>query len=311
MKCSEVIILRSLWLMPGQGGQKAGMLEDVSTELKEQVENWTGTQLVDTDKGYLDSVQIQLSILLKQVAQIDQLQELNWQPELVAGHSLGIFAAAYAANVIDKKDVFKLVALRAKAMQESCPKGYGMGVVVGLSRKQVQKLVNQVHSDKGPIYLSNQNSELQNTVSGKIAAIQQVLQLAQKNGASKAKLLKVPNPSHSPLMQAAAEKLNAFLDTINLHSPDCIYLANYNGHATRKLADIKYDLGNNLLHPVYWETMLQVALEYQPTISCEFSPGETFTKLLKAKTNQIHNVTLSTMSIDDADYLFSKWEKIE
>lgn len=301
--------MRSLWLMPGQGGQKAGMLQDVDPGLKRQVENWTGTQLVDTEAGYQDSVQIQLSILLKQVDQIDQLQKLGWQPDLVAGHSLGVFAAAYAANVIDQESVFKLVALRARAMQETCPTGYGMGVIVGLGRSEAQKLVDQVHSEEDPVYLSNQNSELQNTVSGKITAIEKVLQLAQNSGASKAKLLKVPNPSHSPLMQPAAEKLNAFLERIDLRAPSCIYLSNYNGHATRKLADIKYDLGNNLLHPVYWETMMQVGLEYQPQVSCEFSPGEAFTKLLKAKNDQLHYVTLENMSIDDADYLFNKWEK--
>lgn len=55
--------------------------------------------------------------------------------------------------------------------------------------------------------------------------------------------------------------------------------------------------------------MMQVALEYQPDVSSEFSPGTAFTKLLKAKTDQLHMVTLSTMSVDDADYLFNKWEK--
>lgn len=304
-----MIILQSLWLMPGQGGQKAGMLANVDLNLKKQVEEWTNTHLLDTEEGYQDSVQIQLSILLLQIDQIDQLKKLGWQPNLVAGHSLGIFAAAYAADVISKKDVFKLVALRAKAMQDVCPSGYGMGVIVGLSRRQAQNLINQVHCDTEPVYLSNQNSELQNTVSGKLTAIEKVLQLAKEAGASKAKMLKVPNPSHSPLMQPAADKLTTFLETIQLHSPSCIYLTNYNGHATKNLKNIKYDLGNNLLHPVYWETMMQVALEYQPTVSCEFSPGDAFTKLLKAKTDQLHNITLSTMSIDDADYLFNKWEK--
>ncbi|RVU70776.1 MULTISPECIES: ACP S-malonyltransferase [Lactobacillus] len=301
--------MRSLWLMPGQGGQKARMLAEVDPELKAQVETWTGVKLLDTEEGYQDSQQIQLSILLLQVEQIDQLQQLGWQPDLVAGHSLGVFGAAYAAKVIGKEDVFKLVALRAKLMQDSCPAGYGMGVIVGLSRPAVKKLVEQVHADDNPVYLSNQNAEMQNTISGKITAIQSVLELAKENGAAKAKLLKVPNPSHSPLMAAAAKKLQEFLQTLTLQAPECIYLTNFNGHATRKLQDVAYDLGNNLIHPVYWETMMQVALEYEPTVSCEFSPGTAFTRLLKAKMDQLQTVTLETMSIDDADFLFNKWEK--
>ena len=304
-----MIILQSLWLFPGQGSQGAGMLDQVDSQLKRQVENWTKVKLLNTTEGYQDSVQIQLSILLLQIDQIDQLQKLGWQPNLVAGHSLGIFAAAYAAKVIRKEDVFKLVALRAQLMQECYPEGYGMGVVVGLSRSDVKKLVAQVHSKTDPVYISNQNSEMQNTVSGKISAIEQVLKLAKENGAAKVKVLHVPNPSHSPLMQKAAEQLNTFISTLELHQPSCIYLANYNGHAVRELKDIIYDLGNNLVYPVLWETMMQVALEYQPTVSCEFSPGTAFTKLLKAKTDQLDSVTLATMSIDDADYLFNKWGK--
>ena len=223
-----------------------------------------------------------------QIDQVDQLKKLGWQPTLVAGHSLGIFAAAYAAGVINKEDVFKLVALRAKLMQECYPEGYGMGVVVGLSRPEVKKLVAEVHSDTNPVYISNQNSEMQNTISGKLIAIKQVLALAKENGASKAKLLHVPNPSHSPLMQKTADQLNTFIAQLNLHQPSCIYLANYNGHAVRSLKDIKYDLGNNVIYPVLWETMMQVALEYQPDVSSEFSPGTAFTKLLKAKTDQLH-----------------------
>lgn len=301
--------MRSLWLFPGQGGQKAGMLEKVNPELKDQVEKWTEVQLLDTTDGYQDSVQIQLSILLLQIDQIDQLKKLHWQPTLVAGHSLGIFAAAYAAGVIEKKAAFQLVALRAKLMQQSYPEGYGMGVVVGLSRSEAKRLADQVFTEADPVYISNQNSELQNTFSGKITAIQKVLALAKENGASKAKLLHVPNPSHSPLMKEAAEKLNQFIAQLELHQPNCIYLANYNGHAVRNLKEIVFDLGNNLVYPVLWETMMQVALEYQPTVSCEFSPGQAFTKLLKAKTDQLHTVALSQMSIDDADYLFNKWEK--
>ena len=306
-----MIILRNLWLFPGQGGQNPGMLDKVDPQLKEQVEKWTNVKLLDTAEGYQDSVQIQLSILLLQIDQVDQLKKLGWQPTLVAGHSLGIFAAAYAAGVINKEDVFKLVALRAKLMQECYLEGYGMGVVVGLSRPEVKKLVAEVHSDTNPVYISNQNSEMQNTISGKLSAIKQVLALAKENVASKAKLLHVPNPSHSPLMQKTADQLNTFIAQLNLHQPSCIYLANYNGHAVRSLKDIKYDLGNNVIYPVLWETMMQVALEYQPDVSSEFSPGTAFTKLLKAKTDQLHMVTLSAMSIDDADYLFNKWEKKE
>ena len=300
--------MKSLWLFPGQGSQKAGMLTNVDPNLKQNVENWTGVKLLDTSEGYSDSQQIQLSILLLQINEVDQLKKMGWQPDLVAGHSLGVFGAAYAAGVISKEDVFKLVSLRAKLMQSSYPEGYGMGVVVGLSRQEVAELVKQVHTEENPVSLSNKNSELQNTLSGKLTAIKQVLELATKQGAAKAKLLHVPNPSHSPLMANVAEQLDYEIGKLHLSNPACIYLANNNGHPVKKVADVKYDLANNLTHPVFWETMINVALEYNPQVSIEFSPGNAFTKLLKVKTDQVSNITLSEMAIDDADFLLNKWK---
>ena len=122
--------MRILWLFPGQGGQRAGMLTNVDQDLKEKVTNWTGVNLLDTEEGYQNSQQIQLSILLLQIDQVNQMKKLGWKPTLVAGHSLGVFGAAYAAGIIKLKDVFRLVSLRAKLMQDSYPEGYGMGVVV-------------------------------------------------------------------------------------------------------------------------------------------------------------------------------------
>lgn len=58
MRSKEVIILRNLWLFPGQGGQNQGMLDQVNPQLKEQVEKWTQVKLLDTAEGYQDSVQI-------------------------------------------------------------------------------------------------------------------------------------------------------------------------------------------------------------------------------------------------------------
>lgn len=67
--------MKSLWLFPGQGSQKAGMLTNVDPNLKQNVENWTGVKLLDTSEGYSDSQQIQLSILLLQINEVDQLKK--------------------------------------------------------------------------------------------------------------------------------------------------------------------------------------------------------------------------------------------
>lgn len=302
--------MNTLWMFPGQGSQRQGMLSTTALSLRKQVTELTGIKLEDTDQGYMDSVQIQLSILILQLSQVDEMKATGWQPNLVAGHSLGVFAAAYAAGVIKTTDAIKIVALRAKEMQNAYPKGYGMGVIVGLLRNEVAAIVDSEFDEKEPVYVSNQNSQLQVTISGNIAGIKQILEKAKQQGAQKAKLLRVPVPSHSPLMRGVAKELTDALGKIQLQKPTCIYLADYNGHATRSVEEVAYDLGNNLAYPVYWDVMMDVAKEYLMDSAVEFSPGHVMTGLLKTKLPDMRTISMADMGLDDAKFLLTKWQKL-
>ncbi|KRK78440.1 ACP S-malonyltransferase [Companilactobacillus alimentarius] len=298
-----------MWIFPGQGGQRSGMLKEVPQEMIQRVKELTGVQLQDDEKAYHDSIQIQLGILMLQLFSIRQLQSIKQKPDAVAGHSLGIFAAAVASGVISEDDAIKIVYIRSMKMQESYPTGYGMGAIVGLTRKEVSNLVSQVNNNDQPVFTSNQNSELQTVISGSIVGIKKVLTLAKENSAQKTVLLKVPVPSHSPLMQKVADVLEKELANIELQNPQCTYLANYNGHAIRKVDGIKYDMINNLTHPVYWDTMMDVASELGIDTTLEIKPGQTFTKLVKSKFPDFRTITMNSMNLDDIEFLLEKWKR--
>lgn len=305
----EVDTISVLWIFPGQGGQRSGMLKDVPKSMLEKVKNLTGVELTDDEQAYQDSIQIQLGILILQLFNIRQLKKINQTPDVVAGHSLGIFAAAVASGVISEDDAIKIVYTRSQKMQESYPTGYGMGAIVGLTRKEVNNLVDQVNNEDQPVFTSNQNSELQTVVSGSIKGIKQVLSLAKNNNAQKTVLLKVPVPSHSPLMQSVADVLEKELADVSLNDPQCTYLANYNGHAIRKVDGVKYDMINNLVHPVYWDTMMDVAKELGVDTALEIKPGQTFTKLVKSKFPDFRTITMNNMNLDDIQFLLEKWKR--
>lgn len=303
------MIIKTLWIFPGQGSQRSGMLKDVPEDLLMKVKNLTGIELKDNDEAYQDSIQIQLGILTLQLFNIRQLQSIDQKPAAVAGHSLGIFAAAVAAGVISEDAAIKIVYIRSQRMQEAYPVGYGMGAIVGLTRKEVSSLVEQVNSVNKPVFTSNQNSELQTVISGSLSGIEDVLTLAKQNSAQKTVLLKVPVPSHSPLMQSVADVLEQVLAKVSLSDPKCIYLANYNGHAIRNVAGVKYDMINNLVHPVYWDTMMDVAKELGIDTSLEIQPGQTFTKLVKNKFSDFRTITMNDTNLDDIDFLLKKWRR--
>lgn len=301
--------MNSLWIFPGQGGQNAGMLQNVDQALRSHVEDLLGLKLLDTDEAYQDSVQLQVGIELLQVAQVNAMQAAGLKPHLVAGHSLGVFAAAYAIGSLAQDDLFRVVKRRAELMQGAYPKGYGMGVVVGLSRPEVEALVAQVNSPEHPVYASNQNAEDQTALSGELAAIDQVVTLAKANGAVLARRLKVPVPSHSPLMAKVGTQLAAAMAGVTLQKPAGIYLTNYSGRAVRQVAPVREDLSNNLAHPVYFEAMMGVAHDYEPDSIVNFSPGRPFRKVLKQKFGDLHQVNLDQMSVSDAAFLLTKWER--
>ena len=183
-----------------------------------------------------------------------------------------------------------------------------MGVVVGLSRMQVEQLVSQVNSPTEPVFASNQNSSVQIALSGKLTAIQKVIGLAKRNGAQTAKLIKVPVPSHSPLMKNVAKALSTDLREIQIFPSSIRYLTNYSGMVTQSIDDIRYDLGNNLVHPVYWEQMTDVALEFSPNLIVEFSPGHAFSKLIKTKSD-IRTFAIDDYGIEDSLFLLEKWKR--
>ncbi|WP_054648378.1 acyltransferase domain-containing protein [Lacticaseibacillus pantheris] len=301
--------MNSLWIFPGQGGQSAGMLKHVDADLRQHVESLLGVKLYDSDEAYQDSVQLQLSIELLQVAQINAMREAGLKPHLVAGHSLGVFAAAYAIGSLGQDDLFRVVKRRAELMQGAYPQGYGMGVVVGLSRSEVEELVLRVNNSAHPVYASNQNAEDQTALSGDLSAIDQVITLAKQSGASLARRLMVPVPSHSPLMSKVGTQLATTMKDVPLEKPAGIYLTNYSGRAVRQAAAMREDLSYNLAHPVYFEAMMGVAHDYEPDSIVNFSPGRPFRKVLGQKFGDLRQVNLDQMNVSDAVFLLTKWER--
>lgn len=302
--------LKQLWVFPGQGGQHGGMLAPVPAVLKERVASLLDMSFPDTDTVYTDSVQLQVAIALLQVSEAQELMAAGFTPELAAGHSLGVFAAAYSLGSLQLDDLFKIVHYRASLMQASYPSGYGMGVIVGLPRTSVAKLVAQVTTTDAPVYTSNQNAPDQVALSGELTAIDAVLQLAKANGAAKALRLRVPVPSHSPLMNGVAQKLTKAMAGVQLTPPQGIYLTNDGGRPTKDPEVIRRDLSDNLAHPVFFDDMLAVAADYYPQVVVSFQPGQPFRKVLANRfSDDVHQIGLASMSIDDATFLLNKWER--
>jgi malonate decarboxylase epsilon subunit len=148
-----------------------------------------------------------------------------------------------------------------------------MGVVTGLFEKSLKEIAACIHTDDTPVYVTNENAPDQRTLSGSIAGIQKVLVLAKERGATKAELLPVTVPSHSPLFSHISDILHQELSTISVNTPTFPYMSNRTARRLFKKEAILEDLVLSISHPVKWHNLTTVLNELGVTTYIEMPPG--------------------------------------
>jgi len=137
-------------------------------------------------------------------------------PAAMAGHSLGEYSALVCAGVLDFKTAVELVRFRGEAMQAAVPLGQGaMAAILGLEDADVEAACREAAQGE-VVQAANFNSPGQVVIAGTASAVDRAIELLKAKGAKRAIKLPVSVPSHSALMQPAAERLAERLETIEL-----------------------------------------------------------------------------------------------
>ncbi|WP_075791543.1 malonate decarboxylase subunit epsilon [Massilia putida] len=275
-----------LFTFPGQGAQKPGMLRtlpahpETTRTLDESAEALGRDVLaLDSADALRSTVALQLALLVAGVAMARVLAAHGAVPRMVAGLSIGAWPAAVIAGVLDLADAVRLVELRARLMEDAYPSGYGMTAVGGLTRRQLEPLLAQVHKPDTPVYLANLNAPRQLVVAGRDTALDAVAALALANGATRAERLAVPVPSHCPLLDEQARTLARAAARVQSRRPHITYIS---GSAARALFDggrIVADLAANMARPVLWADTLRHAWERGARVALEMPSGSVLTRL--------------------------------
>jgi [acyl-carrier-protein] S-malonyltransferase len=215
------------------------------------------------------------------------------QPDVVAGHSLGEYAALVAAGVLALKDAVPLVRLRAQAMQEAVPAGTGaMAAVLGLDADVVKAAC--VDAAQGEVVAAvNFNSPEQTVIAGHAAAVQRAMAVLSERGAKRTVALPVSAPFHCSLMQPAADRLAAVLPGIAFARPQ-IALVNNVDVATPDEADaIRDALVRQAAAPVRWVEVIQRMAALGVTTVAECGPGKVLAGLTKRIDRNLNGVALA------------------
>lgn len=303
--------MSTVFTFPGQGSQFPGMLHHlpdhpcIRTTL-EEASQFLGKDvlLLDTEKELESTTAVQLSLLISSVASGRALVADGVHPNMVAGHSVGVFGAAVIAEVLDFTDALALVKLRGELMEEAYPLGYGMGVVIGMTEKQLTSMVNQVKSPS--VFLANVNSPFEITISGDLEGIEAVLALARKEGARQAKLLNVNVPSHCPLLAPISAELTSALNNISLRRPTIPYVGNHKVRLLRDSEAIRKDLAVGVAFPVRWYDMTTLLFELGTKLFIEMSPGNVLTNLIKGAFPCVRPISIDDHGIEAAIVLANR-----
>ncbi len=270
--------MSSLLVFPGQGAQRAGMLQhwplpildEASAALNEDV------LTLDSPESLVSTRAVQLCLLIAGVAGARLLEHT---PDYVAGLSIGAYPAAVIAGSLAFADALKLVSLRGELMQQAYPQGYGMTAIIGLELNVVEDLIAQVHTPQTPVYLANINADNQTVIAGSNEAMKAVANLVRGTGV--AKRLAVSVPSHCALLEKPAEALAEAFAQVPLKIPAITYLSSTRARPIRDVEQLRDDLAFNMCRVVDWRGTVQSAYERGVRLQIELPPGAVLSGLAR------------------------------
>ncbi len=223
-------------VFPGQGSIGG----DVSGEVREAVRERVG-----------EEVPYQLSVFAGSVDLLYRLREAGVEPDVVAGHSLGEYAAAHAAGSITLEDAVWLVAKRDRLMNEAARENPGrMVALIGADPAEVARAAEEA---EGVVVAANFNTPRQTVISGEKEALDAVAERVRGRRVE----LNVAGAFHSPLMLDASRAMNARLAEVGLVDPRIPMVGATDGGVLATAGDVRLALGNQMLSPVRWVAVIE------------------------------------------------------
>jgi len=292
------------FVFPGQGAQFVGMGKDLyeqnekARELFDKANDVLGFKITDIMfEGTADELKqtkvTQPAVFLHSVISALCMGD-EFQPAMVAGHSLGELSALVAAGALTFEDGLRLVHARAMAMQKCCEAQPGtMAAIIALPDEVVEQVCREVSTDESVVIPANYNCPGQLVISGHVEAVNAACEKLKAAGAKRALVLPVSGAFHSPLMQAAKDELAAAIEQTEFKTPLCPVYQNVDALPHTDPAEIKANLMAQLTGSVLWTKSVQNMIADGATDFTECGPGKALQGMI-AKISRdvtVHGIT--------------------
>lgn len=273
--------MKKAYVFPGQGSQFPGMAKNLyennetAREMLDRANEILGFRISDimfdgTAEDLKQTKVTQPAIFLHSTILARCIP--SFQPDMVAGHSLGEFSALVAAGAMDFEEGLRLVSIRAQAMQKACEIAPGaMAAVMALPTEKVEEICA---SCDGIVVAANYNCDGQIVISGEKNAVEAACAKMKEAGAKRALLLPVGGAFHSPLMEPARAELAEGIEKAKFTKPACPVYQNVTGRPSSDPDEIKRNLLAQLTSPVRWTQSVRNMIEDGAGQFTELGPGK-------------------------------------
>lgn len=273
--------MKKAYIFPGQGSQFPGMAKELyetnpaAREMLERANEILGFRITDimfegTAEDLKQTKVTQPAIFLHSVVLAKCLPD--FEPEMVAGHSLGEFSALVAAGAMDFEEGLKLVSIRAQAMQKACEMNPGaMAAVLMLDSETIEHICSET---EGVVVAANYNCKGQVVISGEKTAVETACIRLKEAGARRALPLPVGGAFHSPLMEPARAELAEGIEKAVFKTPICPVYQNVTAQPSTDPTEIKANLLSQLTSPVRWTQSVQNMIADGADTFIELGPGK-------------------------------------
>jgi|TARA_B100001564_G_C20625069_1_gene664272 [acyl-carrier-protein] S-malonyltransferase len=295
------------FVFPGQGAQFPGMgrdlfdQSDLAKSRFDEANNVLGFDIASTMfEGSPEALKqtnvTQPAIFIHSVA-LAECMGARFQPDMVAGHSLGEFSALVAAGSLSFEDGLRLVSARANAMQEACElQPSTMAAVLGLDNNVVETICKDT---PGVVVAANYNCPGQLVISGEVPAVEAACAALSEAGARRALMLPVGGAFHSPLMEPAREQLAQAIESAAIAAPCCPIYQNVSAEPTTDPGVIRTQLVAQLTAPVRWTQTMQAMISDGASNVTEVGPGKVLQGLFK-KVDRGFPTSSATLALEEA-----------
>lgn len=291
------------FVYPGQGTQYVGMgkeLYEKNKRAKELFDKIFNSLDIDLKKvmfegpedllkrtDYTQPAIVSLSLVLTEL-----LKEKGIEPDYVAGHSVGEFAAFGGANYLSIEDAVKLVAARGRIMREVAEKVNGsMAAVLGMNAEKIKEVLKSVD---GVVEAVNFNEPNQTVIAGSKEAVEKACVVLKEAGAKRAIPLAVSGPFHSSLMKEAGEKLKEEAQKYTFNIGKVKIVANTTAELLQSDSEVKDEIYRQSFGPVKWVDTINKLKSLGVTKIYEIGAGKVLSGLIKKidKEIEVENIEL-------------------